>query len=311
MDRRGATAQILLAVHDGEAYLREQLDSILAQTDGNWRLTASDDGSKDGSAAILDEYAARFPDKIERHFPERRFGNARDHFFYLMERCDAELMLFCDQDDAWYPDKLARTRAAMLEAEARFGEQTPILVFSDQVPTDEKLRPLAPSLMRYQGQYFERFDYRAILMQNVVTGGAMAVNRALARLGGRGAGDGRVIMHDWWLAAVAARFGQIVYIDEPLGVYRQHGGNAVGAKDVNSLGYAADRIGKLRQVRESILRKKAQAAAFQERYRDGLNAGDAAFLEAFARSRSGPGFFFKYRGLIHGKQRLIGMFFLN
>ncbi len=311
MDRQSETAQILLAVHNGEAYLREQLDSILAQTDGNWRLTASDDGSTDGSAAILDEYAARFPDKIARHIPERRFGNARDHFFHLMARCDADLVLFCDQDDAWYPDKLARTRAAMQEAEDRYGIDTPILVFSDQVPTDENLRPLAPSLMRYQGQFFERFDYRAILMQNVVTGGAMAVNRALARLGGRGAGDGRVIMHDWWLAAAAARFGQIAYIDEPLGVYRQHGGNAVGAKDVNSLGYAADRIGKLRQVRASILRKKAQAGAFQERYRDRLNADDAAFLEAFARPRSGLRFFLRYRGLIHGKQRRVGMFFLN
>ena len=46
----------------------------------------------------------------------------------------------------------------------------------------DRLKPLAPSLMRYQKQYFETFDYRSILMQNVVTGGAMAINRALACL---------------------------------------------------------------------------------------------------------------------------------
>ncbi|MDO5299617.1 MAG: glycosyltransferase [Clostridia bacterium] len=48
--------------------------------------------------------------------------------------------------------------------------------------TDEHLRPIAPSLMHYQKQYFEHFDYRSILMQNVVTGGAMMINRALADL---------------------------------------------------------------------------------------------------------------------------------
>ena len=217
MGRSDKPVEILMAVYNGEAYLRAQLDSILGQSDGRWHLTVSDDGSTDGSAAILDAYARRYPEKIVRYASGRRFGNARDHFFQLMARCEAEHMLFCDQDDVWRPDKLAKTRKALLEAEARDGPDAPILVFSDQTPTDADLNPLADSLMRYQGQYFESFDYRSILMQNVVTGGAMAVNRALARLGERGATPDGVIMHDWWMAAVAARFGQIVYIDEPLG----------------------------------------------------------------------------------------------
>lgn len=311
MGRSDKPVEILMAVYNGEAYLRAQLDSILGQSDDRWHLTVSDDGSTDGSAAILDAYARRYPEKIARYASGRRFGNARDHFFHLMARCEAEHMLFCDQDDVWRPDKLTKTRKALIEAEARYGPDTPILVFSDQTPTDADLTPLADSLMRYQGQYFESFDYRSILMQNVVTGGAMAVNRTLARLGERGATLDGVIMHDWWMAAVAARFGQIVYIDEPLGFYRQHGGNAVGAKGVDSAAYILGRLSRLGEVRAAILRKKAQARAFEACYRERLNPEDFVFLRRFARPRSGLGFYLKYRGLIHGRQRRAGMLLMN
>ena len=298
--------EILLAVYNGEQYLPEQLDSILAQSDGRWHLTVSDDGSEDASPEIIADYARRYPERIGVRPPGRRFGSARDHFFALMAACDAEYMLFCDQDDVWYPDKVKRTRAALDEATARWGPDAPVLVFSDQTPTDAALTPLAPSLMRYQGQYFETFDYRSILMQNVVTGGAMGVNRALARLG-RPRGDASgIVMHDWWLAAVAARFGRIVYIDEPLGVYRQHVDNAVGAKNVNSAGYIVNRLGRVGEVRRTILAKKAQARAFARAYAELLNDEDAAFLEAFARSRSGLPFYLKNMRLIHGIQRKIG-----
>lgn len=312
MDRRDdARVEILMAVCNGAAFLPEQLDSILAQTDDRWHLTVSDDGSRDGSADILGDYARRWPDRIAVHRAGRRFGNARDHFFHLMAWCDAEYMLFCDQDDVWYPDKVKRTRAALLKAARDWGADTPVLVFSDQTPTDAALRPLADSLMRYQKQYFGRFDYRSILMQNVVTGGAMGINRALARLAAPGAGDQAVIMHDWWLAATAARFGRIVYIDAPLGAYRQHEGNAVGAKHVGSAEYVRSRLARLGALREAILDKKAQAAAFEEAYDARLDDGDRAFLEGFSRARSGPAFYFKHMRLLHGAVRRIGFVLLG
>ena len=311
MDRIDNPVEILMAVYNGEAYLAEQIDSILRQSDDRWHLTVSDDGSTDGSGAIIDDYAYRYPDRIARHRSGRRFGNARDHFFHLMGQCDADYMLFCDQDDVWYPDKVLKTRQALEAAESKWGRDTPVLVFSDQTPTDADLKPLAPSLMRYQDQYFERFDYRSILMQNVVTGGAMGVNRALARLGGRCEDTGRIIMHDWWLAAVAARFGHIVYIDEALGAYRQHGGNAVGAKDVGSVGHIANRLKHLRDVRGLLICKKAQAQAFMETYSDLLTQEDRQFLSGFTRPRSGVGFYLRYRDEIHGFFRLAGMMVLG
>lgn len=289
--------EILLATYNGEKYVRAQIDSILAQTDDRWHLTVSDDGSTDSTPAILDEYAARYPDKITRYRSGRRFGGACGHFLHLMSRCNAPYMLFCDQDDLWRPEKVER----MLGALEALGEGVPGLVFSDLTPVNDALEPIAESMMAYQDQRPDALDYRALLMQNVVTGGAMGITRALKELAGDVADEKDILMHDGWLAALAARFGEIVFLPEALSFYRQHGDNSVGAKDVRSAGYVLGRLTRLRGVRQTMLGKKRQAALFRQRY------GDDPFLRGFVRSHSGPLFYWRYRALIHGFWRLTGM----
>ncbi len=303
--------EILMATYNGERFLREQLDSVLAQTEDGWHLSVSDDGSTDGTVRILEEYISRYPGRISLAGTGRRFGNAKDHFLWLIRNCGAEWMMLCDQDDTWAPEKTASFRAAADKAESSFGADTPLLVFCDQTPTDAELRPLAHSLMQYQKQYTKEFDYRSILMQNVVTGGAMALNRALKELALACADFSGIAMHDWWMAAAAARFGKIVYIDRPLGTYRQHEGNAVGAKAVGSAAYTQDRMGKLDEVRTSILRKKNQAKVFRDTYRKQLTGDDLRFLDGFVKKRSGPGFYLRYGKLIHGIERKAGMALLG
>lgn len=311
MNTQRPVAEILMATYNGAQFVREQIDSILAQTDASWHLTISDDNSTDGTDAIVDEYAEKYPDKIARHVSGRRFGNARDHFFHLMSACTADYMFFCDQDDVWYPQKVEKIMGVMLDKEHRQGKHTPLLVFTDQTPTDGNLKPLAPSLMRYQQQFVETIDYRALLMQNVVTGGAMAINRALAERAARCKDPARAIMHDWWLAVVAARFGEAVYIDEPTGDYRQHGANSVGAKDVRSLADIAHKLMSLGNIREKLLKKKQQAQVFWDTYAGDMNDEDAIFLAPFVKPHSGPGFYWKNRALIHGFFRLAGMMTLG
>ena len=298
--------EILLAAYNGEKFIREQLDSILGQTDMRWHLTVSDDGSTDGTSEILGAYAARFPEKIAVYNAGMRFGNARNHFFHLMRRCEAPYILFSDQDDVWHPDKVEKTMRALLAAEGEAGADTPVLVFTDLTPVDEALQMIAPSLTKMQKQYTDVIDYRALLMQNVVTGCAMGINQALAELAGQCADPSRVIMHDWWLGVVAARFGRVVYVDRSTVRYRQHGGNSVGAKDVGSVGYVVDQLTRLRETRQAIARKKAQARLFHTTYARSLVADDRVFLTTFTRSRSGPLFYLRYRKLIYGFWRLVG-----
>lgn len=303
--------EVLMAVYNGSAYIREQIDSILNQTYENWHLTISDDGSTDGTDLIADEYAAKYPEQITRVYSGVRFGNARDHFMWLSENCTSRYMLYSDQDDVFNPEKMSRLMDAMQNAERQWGRDLPILVFSDQTVVDEKLNVIEPSLMRCQKQAFDSFDYHALLIQNVVTGGAMMVNRPLCSLAVQCRSRERIIMHDWWMAATAARFGKIIYLDEPLSLYRQHGGNSVGAKRVGSAGYIAGMMGNLRGVREMILRKKSQAGVFEETYTALLTAEDRQFLSRMKQSRSGIRFYLKNRGYIHGFFRFMGWIMLG
>lgn len=304
-------AEVLLATYNGEKYICEQIDSILGQTNMNWHLTISDDGSSDNTTSMIDSYVCKYPDRIKRYISGKQFGNARDHFFHLMKTCSAEYMFFCDQDDRWNPEKLGMMLSAMQQAEKVYGKEMPLLVFSDMRPTDAYLNPLSHSLMRYQNQYFEEFDYRSILMQNVVTGAAMCLNRALADLASKCENSSQTIMHDWWVAAVSARFGKIVYIDEPLGDYRQHGNNSVGAKDVRSITHIAYKLAHLNEIRKAMIAKKMQANVFLDTYKDMLSSEDKVFLSDFAKNRSGPGFYWKNRQWIHGFLRLAGMMTLG
>lgn len=305
------TVEILLASYNGEAYIREQIDSILNQTDEDWHLTVSDDGSSDKTPEIVDDYVCRYPDKIARICSGRKFGDARDHFMWLIGQCKAEYIATCDQDDYWYSEKIKKLRGLMQRTESEQGEETPILVFSDQTPTDAKLHPLCDSLMEMQNQYTDEIDWRALIFQNVVTGGACMFNRALAKLACQCKDVSQIIMHDWWLAIVAARFGKVMYLDESTGYYRQHGHNSVGAKDVSSPLHILSKLIHLGLLRKTIVNKKHQAEMFARTYAKELDEMDNMFLASFFRSWSGPLFYWKHRSLIHGFFRLAGMMVLG
>lgn len=294
------TVEILMATYNGAAFLPAQLDSILAQDTDCWHLTISDDSSTDETPAILDDYARRFPEKITRVFSGRRFGNARDHFFWLMGQCKAEYMHFCDQDDVWHPDKVRLMQEALERAKAQYGAGTPLLVFTDQTVVDENLREIAPSLMRLQRQDPEATDYRNILFQNIVTGCTSAINRSLAELAGQCRDISQVIMHDWWLALVAARFGKLVYLDVSTMDYRQHGGNSVGAKAVFSFQYILSKLRNKAQLKQSVRGKKAQALCFADSYEKHLNEQELTRLQQFGMERSPLRLKWAYRQYISG-----------
>ena len=288
------TVEILLAAYNGERFLREQLDSLLAQTWEQWHLTVSDDGSTDGTPVILDEYAARYPDRVRRVRHEGRFGNARDHFFWMMKECGASYMMFCDQDDVWHPDKVEKTMQALLEAEEGAGADTPVLIFTDLTPVYENLYPIAPSLMKMQKQNPAATDYRNILFQNIVTGCTSAFNHPLAKLAEQCTAPKETVMHDWWLALVAGRFGKTVYISESTMFYRQHNGNSVGAQAVDTLPYIFHKLSHMTVFQKSMEDKKQQAATFLKTYTAALSAEEKRFLEAFSARRSPLNFKLSY-----------------
>ena len=296
--------EILMAVYNGERFLEEQLDSIFAQTDSRWHLTVSDDGSADRSLRILEAAQERHPEQVRLVHSGRRFGSAKAHFWWLLQQCRAELVMLCDQDDVWFPQKVEGFLSA-LEALPPEERQRPCLFFSDQIPTDEQLHPLSESLMRYQKQNPGALEFQHLVFQNVVTGGASMANRALVDKALQCRAPEEMIEHDYWLALVASRFGQIRYLDRATSYYRQHGDNVEGAKSVNSLDYLR-RMSKGGRIRQGILNKKRQAKAFVQTYEQELGAEETAFLREFSLPSSGWSFKIRSLPLIYGTLRKTG-----
>ena len=111
---------VLLATYNGAAHLREQVDSILGQEGVDVRLVVSDDGSTDGTAALLAELAER--DERVTLLPQLPpSGGAAPNFYRLLRDAEirgGELIAFSDQDDVWLPRKLATQLALLSDHDA-------------------------------------------------------------------------------------------------------------------------------------------------------------------------------------------------
>ena len=220
---------VLLATCNGAAFLEAQLASLNTQDYPHWRLLARDDGSTDTTPQILRAWAARHPDRITLLEDGVGRQGVVGNFSRLLAACDAPGFMFCDQDDVWLPDKLATFAERMAALESRLGSDTPILIHSDLAVVDQALAPLAASYWRRQGLDVRRDGrFRALLRGNVVTGCACMGNAALLRLAVPIPAE--AMMHDWWLALVAAAVGHVDVLDRATVLYRQHEANQIGSR---------------------------------------------------------------------------------
>ncbi len=106
------TFSLIVPIYRIEAYLPKCIDSVLAQKNQDFELLLIDDGSPDNSGRLIDEYAARFPDKIRAiHQPNGGAGAARNHGIRLSV---GEYLLFVDGDD-YLDDTLLSDLAEQIE----------------------------------------------------------------------------------------------------------------------------------------------------------------------------------------------------
>lgn len=106
------TLSVVIATYNGEKFLREQIDSVLAQTLMPDEIIVSDDGSTDETWAILEEYKAQYPKLFRLYHNEEEHG-PHNNFKWALQYVTCDLVTPCDQDDIWLPEKLERCVAAM------------------------------------------------------------------------------------------------------------------------------------------------------------------------------------------------------
>lgn len=268
----GETVDIALATYNGRNYLQQQLDSLLGQSVKNTRILIGDDGSTDGTLALIDKYVAKYCERVVVLPPELGGRGACENFNRVLLATDAAYVFLCDQDDVWDEDKVRISLERMQELEAGHGKETPILVHTDLRVVDQMLTTISDSFFDFQNLDDQALAFKQLLVQNMVTGCTVVVNRALLNRALPIPAD--AIMHDWWLALVAAAFGQIGFVGRSTMSYRQHGSNTVGAKGwtfllmVSRLKQLMSRTGAGDLLRPGVV----QAQAFLQRYGSGLSA---------------------------------------
>lgn len=223
---------IALCTYNGGKYIVEQLQSIAEQTILPDELIICDDCSTDETLTCLHEFAKTAPFAVKIHINEKALG-AIHNFEKAISLCQGEYIALSDQDDVWLPEKIEKNLELMQASEKMFANM-PILVHTDLCVVNASLKVIKKSMMQMQGIENERrHPFETLLAQNYVTGCTVLINKQLKELALPF--PQAIVMHDWWLALLAASNGKIAYLDETTILYRQHGVNTVGAKQYFSI----------------------------------------------------------------------------
>ncbi|WP_158270898.1 glycosyltransferase [Thalassorhabdomicrobium marinisediminis] len=235
-----------MCTYNGARWLPEQLASIAGQTHKNWTLVVSDDGSTDNTCNIVRTFGETYPvilyEAANQNGETRSLApsqRAARNYMQTLSRPDLPLspnsyLALSDQDDVWYPDKLAHGLGVLASAENQFA-----LYGGQSRHIDQDGRVLAHSHPLRRGA-----GLRNALVQNVISGhSAILTPQATTQVRDAGVPVG-IWYHDWWIYLLLSAMGAQVIVDDHVGLdYRQHAGNVMGA----GRGHAA-RLRRLRQI---------------------------------------------------------------
>lgn len=224
---------ILLCTYDGQQYLPEQLNSFEAQTHAEWVVWASDDGSKDDTHTILAQYQGKWgPGQLQVVEGPRKGFVANFLSLTCHPAAHADLYAYSDQDDVWHPEKLARA----VEWHAQVPPGTPALYCTRTALIDGSGTPIG-----YSPLFTRPPSFANALTQNVGGGNTMVFNDSARQLLMQAGPQPQAVAHDWWVYLLISACGGMVHYDpRPSLLYRQHGGNLIGANA--SFGARIERI---------------------------------------------------------------------
>lgn len=228
---------VVMATFQGQTYLAGQLASILGQTRPIDQLIVVDDASVDDTRGILAEFAERAPFKVDViHLDERRGSTGA--FEVGLEAADGDVIALADQDDLWYPHKIARIVETYKE------HPDAAYVFSDANLVDGSDRPIAGSLWstrkldERQQEAIRADPFSQLAQRFLVTGCTMAFRADLRDIvlpiptppAGRAP-----LVHDRWISVALSAVGGVVPIAEPLMAYRIHAEQQIGLRSTSAL----------------------------------------------------------------------------
>lgn len=230
---------VAMATYNGEAYIAEQMESILKNMEDNDELVISDDGSTDDTRRIIQDYIQtdsriRLVDGPKRGVISN-FENALKHVI-------GEVVFLCDQDDIWADDKIEKVLSAM-------NEGVTLVMHDAEVFQDDKV--IYSSFIQHR---VSKLGLIKNIIKNSYIGCCMAFKREL--LDYVLPFPKRICMHDQWIGLVNEMYGKSCLLEDKLLRYRRHGNNASSMTGQKFTKQIQDRIFMILSILQLRLKRK-------------------------------------------------------
>lgn len=206
---------VVMATYNGEKYLSEQLESIMAQKGVDLNVLVRDDGSTDGTIRILNDYQDK---GLLKWYTGEHLGVQNGYLDLLRHAQKTHYYAFSDQDDVWDEEKL-KNAINMLES---FPANIPLIYYSGQMLVDENLDFIAEHKIDSN-----RSAHTNFLISNIAGCTAVFNNILVEKI--NEVTPKYILMHDSWIFKVCIALGGQYYADSKSYIkYRQHGSNVTG-----------------------------------------------------------------------------------
>ena len=218
---------VVMATYNGAAFVEAQLRSLLAQSVPPAELVVADDRSADGTLAIVEAALARapFPVRVARNAERKGY---RRNFVEAASRAEAPLVAFCDQDDVWRPDKIARMEAALADPGVMLAYHNASIMDHGRAGGGRLYGP-GGGTRRSESALADPWSFSLGFTQ--VFRRELTVHAPLQALSRDFLFPREPLAHDQWFFFLAASFGRVAFVDEDLVAYRQHAANVFSAVD--------------------------------------------------------------------------------
>ena len=259
-----------MATYQGARFVGEQIESLLEQRQLPAELIVADDQSNDGTLDVIRKALRDAPFPIHLYTNPERKGYRRN-FIEAASFANAPLIAFCDQDDVWRPDKIARMAAAFGDPEVMLAYHNATVTSRDGTATGRLYGPdggrkHSESLHTDPWSFslgFTQVFRRELLAFNPLQPSSRDFLFPLEKLA-----------HDQWFFFLATVFGRVAFLDDDLVAYRQHESNVFSAVD-------RGRVRRLQVIKATLDHSPSQVAS-----RGASLQAKAAILHAIASDRA-------------------------
>lgn len=201
---------VCMATYNGEKYIKDQVQSILAQLSSEDELIISDDLSTDRTLEIIKEFN---DERIKIFIHEKEHGFVKN-FENALLKAKGDFIFLSDQDDLWLPNKVQTTLMFLKEND---------FVFSDCITVDENDNIISQSRVK---DYNIKTGFWRLMVKTRYLGCCMAFNKKVLDAVLPFPNNSYLMEHDLWIAAISEAYYKTAIIQEPLIQYRRHSTNA-------------------------------------------------------------------------------------